>query len=812
MAGDHEESNRSDSRRDSVESQKSVDKVASSKTSADVKASGSEKDDDWGYEPKKAGMTIEAKMGMCIVVILISAFGFLVYRRFDDRQRSLLQANLQAAEKALPGSTGDEFVGQYAEFQKPDGLANSEFVASVTEPALGSETESSHGAVDVTFGSTFALQDERPTETPVMAAAEAEVAGVQPSGPFAGSPFDDSPFGALDEPAESLPAANPLEASDTVALAFADSAAQAKPDGQQKSPFTVYLEETRAEEAAMQQNSTIDENTTGSSFANFNDANSAAGAAIPVANGSQQLAELQQVAESQQVVESQPPAFDGFPAGFEPELEQPLNPAAEQPVKPETTLSGGGFEGFPQEQFDSFTDPSTGSRTNVAGSAVSDHPPQEFAGFDAPAETVDTKPSGLEEVDWSPAESFHVDSIAQAMQPETQLAQEQAPDLVPFDDSPFAAAPFQGADHAQQVPPSDALQQVAENQPAPFPAGFDQPFDPSVASHSRPDTLSSVSTDVSRPSLNPYPNPESDLNQSVEIGSSRRPLIDPAGVMDPVDHGSNLPSFPEEDTSIQVAQADFPRTSQPWQINDGSSLPKPDETSLVSQTNSAKPSSQPAQSFDHGFAGSFGGAGEVPEFGSNSSSASTLTAVDQVQRPRLPKLSEPVVTANSSHSSSNSGAVQQVSATRDPDGIYTVKPDDTYWTISKHAYGTARFFSSLALYNQKRIQDPRNLRPGMKVVIPDYKVLVERYPELHQDFIPKKTLPSGYFLKPNGMPAYRIGANETLSEISQKHLGRASRWIQIYRMNQNVLKNPNRLKLGTVIDLPDDATNVHLVP
>ncbi len=156
--------------------------------------------------------------------------------------------------------------------------------------------------------------------------------------------------------------------------------------------------------------------------------------------------------------------------------------------------------------------------------------------------------------------------------------------------------------------------------------------------------------------------------------------------------------------------------------------------------------------------------------------------------------------------------IQQVAAVRDECEICEVQLKDNYWSISKRMYGTSRYFSALALYNQNRIPDPRKLRPGMKVLVPDPKALEAKYPELFRSFQPKAHLPTGYFLLNTGSPAYRVGDRETLSEISQKHLGRASRWIQIYRMNQQNLSDPNRLKPGTILLLPDDATNVQVAP
>lgn len=152
------------------------------------------------------------------------------------------------------------------------------------------------------------------------------------------------------------------------------------------------------------------------------------------------------------------------------------------------------------------------------------------------------------------------------------------------------------------------------------------------------------------------------------------------------------------------------------------------------------------------------------------------------------------------------------SAESEPCEVCEVQPGDNYWKISRRSYGTTRYFSALALYNHSRIRDPKKLRPGMKVLLPTAEVLEQKYPKLFRNPAPRERKPSGYFVKSNGTAAYRIGERDTLSQIAQKHLGRSSRWIQIYRLNRTVLTNPNRLKPGTVIILPDDATDVHMAP
>jgi hypothetical protein len=141
-----------------------------------------------------------------------------------------------------------------------------------------------------------------------------------------------------------------------------------------------------------------------------------------------------------------------------------------------------------------------------------------------------------------------------------------------------------------------------------------------------------------------------------------------------------------------------------------------------------------------------------------------------------------------------------------------VQKDDNYSRISKRVYGSVRYFSALAVFNQHRIAEPKHMRPGMVVLTPDREVLEELYPQLFVDSQPKQVEPAEFMILDDGTPAYRVGERETLSEISQRFLGRSSRWIEIYRLNQNIVKDPEKLKAGLILALPDDATEVHVAP
>ena len=174
------------------------------------------------------------------------------------------------------------------------------------------------------------------------------------------------------------------------------------------------------------------------------------------------------------------------------------------------------------------------------------------------------------------------------------------------------------------------------------------------------------------------------------------------------------------------------------------------------------------------------------------------------------------------------GAFQEESFSQQPatavGGEYVVQNGENFWTISKKLYGTGRYFQLLAQINKSRVSDPRKMKPGLKLIAPDRAAIEARYQASHKitqttvsEFtgstaVRKPGKPAGFFISTDGRPMYRVGSNDTLTDISQKHLGRSSRWYQIYQINRQRLQNPNKLQIGTELQLPYDASRVSLVP
>ncbi|MGC1275957.1 MAG: LysM peptidoglycan-binding domain-containing protein [Planctomycetaceae bacterium] len=149
---------------------------------------------------------------------------------------------------------------------------------------------------------------------------------------------------------------------------------------------------------------------------------------------------------------------------------------------------------------------------------------------------------------------------------------------------------------------------------------------------------------------------------------------------------------------------------------------------------------------------------------------------------------------------------------------YVVAENDSYWSISKRVYGTPIFFHALARFNSERVPNPERLKPGMKILTPPPQELSARFPKLVSSGTTVErtkagqTSEPGFLFDDEGRPAYRVDEDDTLTGIAHAHLGRASRWVQIYEMNRTTVPDPKTLKPGTVLRLPADASRVRLVP
>jgi len=151
---------------------------------------------------------------------------------------------------------------------------------------------------------------------------------------------------------------------------------------------------------------------------------------------------------------------------------------------------------------------------------------------------------------------------------------------------------------------------------------------------------------------------------------------------------------------------------------------------------------------------------------------------------------------------------------RDPpvrreDGQYEVQPNDNYWTISEKVYGLGAYFKALLEHNRRKGRNEEQLKPGDLVLTPPLLELEKSYPDLCPKPGRRETMQSRASTV-STRQSYRSGKSytvvdgDTLFNIARYELGKASRWVEIYELNRDVLgKDFNYLTPGMKLVLPE---------
>lgn len=148
------------------------------------------------------------------------------------------------------------------------------------------------------------------------------------------------------------------------------------------------------------------------------------------------------------------------------------------------------------------------------------------------------------------------------------------------------------------------------------------------------------------------------------------------------------------------------------------------------------------------------------------------------------------------------------------DTVHIVRKGESFWTIAKKHYRMGRYSAALTEYNKSRIPNPDRIAPGMKVIVPPVATLEQKFGHMISGYVSPESEAAaaaakpGFFVDRMGVPFYRVGEGDTLSDIARNHLGRSSRWVQIVGLNKEHLPNPDAMKPGMVLRLPDDASEM----
>lgn len=322
----------------------------------------------------------------------------------------------------------------------------------------------------------------------------------------------------------------------------------------------------------------------------------------------------------------------------------------------------------------------------------------------------------------------------------------------------------------------------------------------------------------------------------------------------------SLDSGPSTTSSSPFGNEEPFGTSETGSANSNFGAP---ETASPSTSNDPFPATtdKPSTGFDAGNGFDTGTSEPVNLFPDTNSQPTTTTSNDPFQPPMtsssnssLPNSSASAISGgpfgNEAFNTDSSARQSTFAGQPANSGKYTVQDGDSYWNISKKVYGTAKYFQVLADHNRRTIADPQKMKAGVSIETPPASVLQGRLKTVRRTAPPsalagqidasgraersgsagsvgstssagesmtvsrretKPKQPSGILFNQQGYPMFRIGETDTLTSIASDHLGRASRWQQVFNMNRDQLQSPDKLQIGMLLKLPADASRVPLV-
>jgi nucleoid-associated protein YgaU len=131
---------------------------------------------------------------------------------------------------------------------------------------------------------------------------------------------------------------------------------------------------------------------------------------------------------------------------------------------------------------------------------------------------------------------------------------------------------------------------------------------------------------------------------------------------------------------------------------------------------------------------------------------------------------------------------------------YTVVPGDTYWTIAQREYGNGAYYTHIMRANPSV---PANrLKANVKLVIPD-----------RSEVVPTGAQPVVAVSNLDSRTQYRVQKNDNLYTICKRLYGTTDKVSKLYQLNKDLIgPNPNSLKLGMVLQLPDPPASADTSP
>ena len=727
----------------------------------DAEASEESEDEDsvasWGYEEKKSRFSKEMLAGFAAIAVLVTIFGIVVYTKLPGNGDSdEIVAAGPTASLGAPGSTPDNPASTPAE-EDPNDPFREGAENGVTVSDLGPQTEpgSSTGTSNTSLnGNAFENTNQRNDGSTNFASdgSPSETASLFPDGTSNGQGTSNDPFSDTDPLGSNDSFANNSETTDLFPV-------QSDPGASSNSsqPFG---------------NSTVDTSTATDEFGR------------PLA--------------STELNSGQSNSSTAFPGSGPDEFGE--------------TTRRDPFGG---------PDLSGGTSSSLPGSGATEFGSNDGSGNDLSPQNnqlAQNEPS----IDGSLNTSLSGDSSS-ALQPESLSSSSEFGSTT---DSTLRSAPF-GSDAGNgNSEPSGLFDRTSES--SLDGGGLNDPSSTNLSGN----------TDSGNDTL---PGSEFGTPQHSTTGSEFGSLNDGSSTTSSAPFGNEEP-FGTADTGSAESDFGTSNTTSPSMSND-----------LFPATTST-----PSTGLDSGNGFDTGSNEPVNLFPDTNSQPTSTASNDPFQPPvtsspdsSLPNSSASAISGgpfgNEAFSSNSSARPSTFASQPANSGKYTVQDGDSYWNISKKVYGTAKYFQVLADHNRRTIADPQKMKAGLSIETPPASVLQGRLKTVRRTASPsalagriedsgradrsgsvgstgssgesmtvsrretKPKQPSGILFNQQGYPMFRIGETDTLTSIASDHLGRASRWQQVYNMNRDQLQSPDKLQIGMLLKLPADASRVPLV-
>ncbi len=128
-----------------------------------------------------------------------------------------------------------------------------------------------------------------------------------------------------------------------------------------------------------------------------------------------------------------------------------------------------------------------------------------------------------------------------------------------------------------------------------------------------------------------------------------------------------------------------------------------------------------------------------------------------------------------------------------------VQPSESLSKICQKYYGDGSLVADLARYNE--IDNPDRLRVGHRLRIPPAEVLLRSsHPHTHNIDANRGSQQSQFRV-------YTVQPNDSLSTIAQREMGSAKRYLELYKLNRDVLDDPDSIRVGMKLKIPLSMAN-----